>query len=65
MPGVVDRAAAAEGAGVLTSDATFLPELDAHGPDATMGARISTGRPTALASTEYLFLRDLIHWIKS
>jgi hypothetical protein len=39
---------------MLTDNAAVLAELDAVGPNWNHRARISTGRPTALALTEYL-----------
>src|SRR3954464_6159082 len=51
MPGVIERIAATERAGMLTHDPPVLTDYDA--------VRIGmnpTGRPTALAATEYLLL---------
>ena len=51
MPRVVDRVAAGERAGVLGDDPAVLADHDAVHISID-----STGRPTALAATEYLLL---------
>jgi hypothetical protein len=49
MPGIVNRLPTSEDTAMLAGDAAVLAQLDPVGPERDQGARISTGRPTALA----------------
>ena len=53
---IEDGLVTAEDPAMLADNAAVLAEFDAVGPNRDLGARISTGRPTALALTEYLLV---------
>jgi len=56
VPRIEDGLVTAEDPAMLADSAAVLAEFDAVGPDRELGARISTGLPTALALTEYLLV---------